>query len=114
MPLNLEGFNSQIFKIKNGRQVICTNYPITRLYWKFDGSDWGSHLYCSASGYLVKEFNVNIGNNRTKTLMEGHECSIKRNNISLSKLHFIDMVKHIYIQQDCETLIYFVDIYILT
>ena len=73
-PLRSKGYEFTVEHSDKGVQMKCTVCPFAALYKNLGGAEWGYHLYCAADEYLVEGFNPAIGFNRTKTLMEGHDC----------------------------------------
>ena len=73
-PLRNSGYAFETEEIENGIQVQCTRCPYAALYRELGGEDWGFQLFCAADAELVEQFNPHIKFERTKTLMEGHDC----------------------------------------
>ncbi len=55
-------------------EMNVTKCPIADMAIRIDEADWGLKCYCCDDESIVKGFNPNIKFERTKTLMEGHEC----------------------------------------
>ena len=73
-PLRAKGYEFSVTRGEGGVQIHCTACPWARLYRHLGGADWGYRLYCAADEALTAGFNAQIGFQRTKTLMEGHDC----------------------------------------
>ena len=73
-PLRNSGYIFETEEIENGMQIYCTRCPYANLYRELGGEDWGFQLFCAADAELVEQFNPNIKFERSKTLMEGHDC----------------------------------------
>lgn len=73
-PLRNSGYMFETEAIENGVQVYCNRCPYANLYRELGGEDWGFQLFCAADAELVEQFNPNIKFERSKTLMEGHDC----------------------------------------
>jgi len=73
-PLRAKGYEFSVTRGDEGVQIHCTACPWARLYRNLGGADWGYRLYCAADEALTAGFNAQIGFQRTKTLMEGHDC----------------------------------------
>jgi predicted ArsR family transcriptional regulator len=73
-PLKENGFDYTVTK-QNGSTTFCvTKCPVHELAKKTGMHKWLYHLACATDFYSTPAFCPKIGFNRTKTLMEGHDC----------------------------------------
>ncbi|OHD27364.1 MAG: hypothetical protein A2086_17365 [Spirochaetes bacterium GWD1_27_9] len=68
------GFKYTYERIGNTVKMNVTYCPIAEMARKLGQEKWGFKCYCCDDYSIVKGFNPNITFNRTKTLMEGHDC----------------------------------------
>lgn len=70
-----EGIQFTISAEEGGKTKIhCTHCPAVAEYKKLNALDWGYELYCRSDEYMFDGFNPNLKFERTKTLMQGHDC----------------------------------------
>lgn len=67
------GFEFTVEHRDNGIQICCTKCPLADMARAIGEPEWGYRFYCKTDPIVVEAFNPNIGLQRSKTLMEGHE-----------------------------------------
>ena len=69
-----QGFEFTLEERDGGVQMHCTQCSHVELAKEVDGREWLYYLVCGGDPYIVEGFNPKMGFQRTKTLMEGHDC----------------------------------------
>jgi fumarate reductase iron-sulfur subunit len=68
------GFEFTYSETEDGTQFNVTRCPLAEIARSVDAADWGYTCFCADDEHIVKGFNPEMKFNRTKTLMEGHDC----------------------------------------
>ena len=69
------GFEFTSTETGEGTQFHVTRCPLAEIARELQAADWGYTCFCADDPHIVAGFNPAMGFRRTKTLMEGHDCS---------------------------------------